>query len=272
MWLFFIYLYVSLAAVGLDEPLQRLHTQMHGGAGVLGHVLIQTCGLPLLIPDHMEARAAPAAQRVGHHKQRRRLHLAGLHAQPLPRLPLVQQLIGHGHPRRTVLAVKRVLALHHAGVVAVSAGLGRRHQSAGDLEIRHGGVLDGGVLLTGMFKPDGAGGNDHVAGLHVQVNAAAGAHADEGVGADVVQLLHGDGGRGAADAGGADGDLFAQQGAGVDGELAVAGHKLRVIKQRGNGLAPPGVSGEDAVAPHVALLAVNMKLFFQFLHKSRLLL
>ena len=168
-----------------------------------------------------------------------------------------------------MLAVKRILALDHAGVETIAPGLGGLHQGGGHVEIGHGRILDGGVLPAGMLKADGAGGDDHIPGLHIQVDAAAGAHADEGVRADIVQLLHGDGGRGAADARGADGDFFAQESAGVDGELPVAGDKVRVIKQGGYSLAPARVTGKDAVTAHIAGLAVNMKLLFQFLHKKR---
>ena len=123
-----------------------------------------------------------------------------------------------------------------------------------------------------MLKPDGTGGDDHIPGLHTQVDAAAGAHTEEGIRANVMQLLHGDGGGGAPNTGGADGDLFSQKRACVDGVLPVAGHKFRIVKQFRNGLAPTRITGENAVASHIALLTVNVKLFFQFLHNTRLLL
>ena len=117
-----------------------------------------------------------------------------------------------------------------------------------------------------MLEADGAGGHHNVAGLHVQVDAAAGASADEGVRTALVQFLHGDRGGGAADAGGAGGDLFTQQRAGPDVELPVVGHLMRVIKQGGDGGHPARISGEDAIPAYVAGDAVNMKLLFQFLH------
>ena len=171
-----------------------------------------------------------------------------------------------------MLAVESVLALDHAGVVAVSTLPGGLHQSGGHLKIRHGGILDGGVLPAGMLKADGAGGDDDVAGLHIQMDAAAGAHPEEGIRADIVQLLHGDGGGGPADAGGADGNFFAQECAGIDGELPIAGDKLRIVKQCRYGLAAARIAGEDAIASHIAGLTVNVKLLFQFLHGLGLLL
>ena len=119
-----------------------------------------------------------------------------------------------------------------------------------------------------MLIADGAGGNDHIAAAHVQINPAAGAHADKGVGPDIVQLLHGDGGGGSADTGGADGDLFSQQRAGIDGVLPVLGHKMSVVKQGGDLFAAARVTGQDHIAAHVALHAMDVKLFFQFLHGS----
>ena len=167
-----------------------------------------------------------------------------------------------------MLAVEGVLALHHAYLGALAQGLRRLHQGGGHLEVRHGGELDGGVLLAGMLEPDGAGGDDHIAAADIQVDTAAGAHADEGIRADVVQLLHGDGGRRAADAGGAHGDLLPQQRAGIDGIFPVLGHKMGIVKQRGDLLAPAGIAGQDHIAAHVALYTADVKLLFQFLHNA----
>ena len=41
---------------------------------------------------------------------------------------------------------------------------------------------------------------------------------------------------------------------------------LGVVKQCGDGLAAAGIAGQDAVAADIALYAMNMKLFFKFLH------
>ncbi len=82
-----------------------------------------------------------------------------------------------------------------------------------------------------------------------------------------MQLLHGDGGGGAADAGGAHGDLFSQQGAGIDGEFAILGHEMGVVKQGRDLLAPARIAGQNDVAAHIALHAVDMELFVQLLHR-----
>ena len=117
-----------------------------------------------------------------------------------------------------------------------------------------------------MLVADRAGGYHNISGLYSKVDAAAGAGAQEGVCAALVELLHGDGGGGTADAGGAGGDLFPQQGAGPDVVLPVAGHLPGVIKKGRDGADPAGVSGQDAVAAHVAGDAVDVELFFQSLH------
>ena len=220
----------------------------------------------------MEAGAAAAAQGGGHHEHGGALHLAGLDAQALPGLPLLQQFVADGHTGGAVLAVEAVLALDDAGMVAVAQGVGRFHQGAGHGKVRHGGELDGGVLTAGMLEADGAGGDDHIAGLDIQVDAAAGAHPDERIRAHGVELLHGDGGRGAADAGGADADLLPQQRAGVDGELPVGHHKMGVIQQGGNFLTAARVAGGDDVAAYVALHTVEVELLFQLLHSQILLI
>ena len=138
----------------------------------------------------------------------------------------------------------------------------------GNVDIGHGGVFNGGILHGGMFKTDGAGCNYDVAGLHIQINTAAGAHTDEGVCADVVQLFHGDGGRGAANAGGAYADLLAQKGTGINIILTILCHMHGIVKELCNGFAAAGVAGENAVAAYVTFDAADMKLFFQFLHSK----
>ena len=167
-----------------------------------------------------------------------------------------------------MLTIEGVLALHHAHLRALAQRSGRLHQRGGHLKIRHRRILDGRVFPAGMLEADSAGGDDHIAAAHIKIDAAAGAHPDKGIRADVVQLLHSDRGGGPADAGGADGHLLAQQRAGIDGVLPVLGHEMRVVKQRGDLLAPAGIAGQDHVAAHIALYAANMKLFFQLLHNT----
>ena len=170
-----------------------------------------------------------------------------------------------------MLAVKAVLALDDARMQRQTQSFRGPGKAVGDPQVRHRRILDRRVFQAGVLKADGAGGHHDVAGLDVQVDAAAGAGADEGVRAAFVQLLHGDSGGGAADARGAGGDLLPQKGARPDVVLPVAGHLLRVVKQGGNGGDPAGVAGQDAVPAHIAGGAVDVELLFQFLHSSHLI-
>ena len=115
---------------------------------------------------------------------------------------------------------------------------------------------------------DRAGGDHHIVALNGQGDAAAGAHPDEGVRADVVQLLHGDHRRGAADAGGADAHLLPQKGSGIGGVLPVALYLHRVIKVGCDLLAAAGITGQETVAAHVAGLTFDMKLQLVFVHDN----
>ena len=118
-----------------------------------------------------------------------------------------------------------------------------------------------------MLKTNGAGGDHNIAGLDVQINAAAGAGTDEGVRAALMQFLHGDGGGGAADTGGAGRHLFSQQRAGPDVEFPVIGHLMGVFKQRGNGGDTAWIAGEDAVPADIFGSTADMKLLFKLMHK-----
>ena len=219
----------------------------------------------------MEAGTAAAAQRVGHDKEGGGFHFRGQNAQALPGFPFLEQLIGNGHFSRAVLAIESVLALHNAHMSAFAHGDSCLTQGDGHIQIGNGGVFDGRVFHRGMLKADGAGGNDDIAGLHIQLDAAAGADTNKGIRADVVQFFHGDGRGRTADTGGADADLFAQQGAGVDIILTVLRHMHGIVKELGNGLAAARIAGQNAVAAHVALDAMDMELFFKLLHDKTLL-
>ena len=123
-------------AIGLNEPLQGLHSHLNGGGGVLAHILVQAGLFTLLVPDHMEAAAAAAVQGISHHKEGGGLHFTGLDVQALPGLPFVEQLIGYRHTLGAVLAVERVLALNDAYLGTLAQRLGRLDQCGGDLEVQ----------------------------------------------------------------------------------------------------------------------------------------
>ena len=123
-----------------------------------------------------------------------------------------------------------------------------------------------------MLKADSAGSNNDVAGLNVQIDTAAGAYTDEGVSADVVQLFHSDGSRGAADTGGANANLLAQEGAGIDIILTVHANMHGIVKKLCDRFATAGVAGQNDVTAYVALNATNVELLIEFLHNSSLLI
>ena len=237
----------------------------------MGLLLVQPLLLPLLVPDHMEHRAAPDAPGGGHGKEGGRLHLAGQHPQPLPGLPLGLQLIGHRHPAGAVLAVEGVLALDHPGLPGLAQILGRLGQGGEHLVVGHRRKLDGGVLPAGPLHTDGPGGHHHVPALDLQMDAAAGAHPHKGVRPKIAQLLHGDGRRGAADAGGHHAHRLAQEGAGVGDVLPVGLDMHRVVEVFGDLPAPPRVPREDAVPAHLAGETLDVKLKLTRLHRTCLL-
>ena len=121
-----------------------------------------------------------------------------------------------------------------------------------------------------MLKADGSRRNDDIAGLNLQVDAAAGTDADERVRTDVVQLLHGDGSGRAADAGGADADLFAEERAGVDIILTILGNMHRIVEQLCDGLAAARIAGQQAIAANIAFDTMDMKLLIKLLHEKKL--
>ena len=142
-------------------------------------------------------------------------------------------------------------------------------QRGGDFKIRHGRKFNGGVFQGGMLIADGTGGHHHIPRLNLQVDTAAGAHPDEGIRPDGCQLLHGNGGRGAADAGRTDGNLLPQQGTGVDVVFPVHTHMHRIVKMGGDGLTPPRVTGQKNITPHVPRHTMNVELHPDILHFHR---
>ncbi len=232
---------------------------------------IKAGGLPLLVPDDVEAGPAPHPQGGGAAEEGGGLHLGGQHPKALPSLPFIQQLIAHRHPAGAVLAVEGILALDHSGVPGLTQVFGGLDHGGLDLIITDGGELDGGILPAGALHADGPGGDDHIVGLDLQIDPPAGAHPDKSIHANGGKLLHGDGSRRPADAGGTDADLLPQKGAGVNGVLPVGMDKVGVVKISGDLLTPARISRQDAVTSHVPFPALDMELQFVFLHHIHLI-
>ena len=220
----------------------------------------------------MEAGAAPDAAAGRHHEQGRALHLAGLHPQALPSLPFVLEFCADRHPPRGVLPIEAVLGLYHPGVDGLAHTLSRCHQCIGDRQIRRCRKFNGRVLPAGTLLTDGGGGHHNIAGAHLEVDPAAGTHPDKCISPDITQFFHGDGGGWAADAGGAYRHRLPQKRAGVNCKFPVLAHQPGIIKQLRNGGAPPRVSRENTVAPHLSLGTADVKLPFPLLHSCHLIL
>ena len=220
----------------------------------------------------MEHRTAAHPKGVCHHEQGGGLHLRGQHSQALPRLPLRLKLIRHRHARGRMLPVEGVLALHNARVPAPARALRRLGKGGEHAEVCHRRVFDGGILPAGALHAHRAGCHHKVPALDVQPDAAAGAHPDEGVRADCGELLHGDGCRRPADAGGGHADLLPQEGAGVGGVLPVGHHVGGIVKIGRDLGTAAGVARQDAVAAHIPLLAVDMKLPLRWDHTVHLII
>lgn len=236
----------------------------------MGLILIKTGQLPLLIPNHMEYRTAAHTQTGRHGKQGCRLHLGGQHPKPFPCLPLLLQLVGHGHAPGGMLTVEGILTLDHTGMPALTKLVRRLCQRLQYPVIGHGRELNGGVFPAGPLHTHRAGGDHHIVAAHIQLDPAAGAHPDKGVRPDLYQLLHGDSRGGAADPGGYHADLFSQQGAGVGHILPVGGHMDRTVKISGDLFAPTRISGQNAVATHIPRCTLDMILKLPFLHSEHL--
>src|SRR4029077_7792970 len=80
----------------------------------------------------------------------------------------------------------------------------------------------------------------------------AGAHPEQGVGAQVAELLDRDRRRGTTDAGGGAAHRAPRQGAGPGRVLAVGGHRPGLLEEPGDPLHPPRVAGEEDEAAEVA--------------------
>ena len=167
-----------------------------------------------------------------------------------------------------MLTVEGILALHHACMGTVAQSQACIPQGQGHIKVRHGRKLRRGILKGGMFKADGAGGYHHVSRKHIQIDTAAGTHPDKGVGADGSQLLHGNGRRGAADAGGAHGNLLPQERSGINVILPIHAYMNRIVKMLGNGLAAARVTGQEAVPPHIPFFTADVILHTNILHSK----
>ena len=167
-----------------------------------------------------------------------------------------------------MLTIEGILALDNACVGAVAQLFTGSFQRQCHVKVGHCGIFNGCVLQRGVLKPDGTGGNHHIAGFHIHMDTAAGAYPHEGICSNVYQFFHGNGGGRSADTGGANGNLLPQEGAGPDVVLPIHADVNRIIKMLCDGLTATGVAGQQHIAAYVARNALNVKLFFSSLHNA----
>ena len=157
-----------------------------------------------------------------------------------------------------MLSVKSVLALHHAHMVPDAQLIRRLLQGGGHLKVRHSGPLQRCILLAGAVHADAAVGDDHITGLHIQIHAAGGAHANEGICAAHFQLLHGNGGGGAADAGGGHRYRYAQKLSGIGHIFPVIRNQLRIIEVGCDLRTALRISRQNHIFSHSSRLHIDM--------------
>src|SRR5205807_9661177 len=125
-------------------------------------------------------------------------------------------------------------------------------QRVEDLDVRRRRPARGDVLQRGALVAHRGLGDDQVAELHPRLHRPAGAHPDQGMDAEVAELLDGDRRRRAADSGRGDADRHPVEGAGPGRELAVARDQLGGVEVGGDALATAGVAGEQHMGADVA--------------------
>ena len=254
-------------AQGLDGGEDRLLDAVGGidvGTVALGDGPVEIGG------GHQDGGGAHA-QAGAHGEEDGLLHGGADSAAPDVALPAADQLVGHRLRLRFRLGVEGVLgdADAHRGVEA--QGDGALLQGLQQLVAGHSGELQGQVVAAGAVHADAAADHHDVAALNVGAGGGTGAHPDEGVRPALVELLHTDGGGGAADAGGGDGDPLPLQRALPGGEFPLPGHHAGVVQMGGDQFAPVRVPGDDGVAARLSGGQVHMEHFGVFRHMTDIL-
>ena len=264
----------GLGVVGGDEAVKGVDGDFDDAVDVVILGAVKTGSFALLVPDNVEDGAGADAAGCADDEERRGFHFGCFGAHALPVFPLREQVGGDRGGAGGVLAVEGVLALDDAEVVVEGEGgggfqefgvgarevegaddgfrgpverLGRVGEGPGDREVGDGGEFEAGIFEGGAFGTDGAGRDDGVAGADVEVDAAAGADTNEGVGAEADELFDGDGRGGAADAGGADGNFLAAAGAGPDFKFALHAEFDGIFKVGGDGGATAWVANKNDI-------------------------
>jgi hypothetical protein len=86
----------------------------------------------------------------------------------------------------------------------------------------------------------------------------------------IGQFFHGNGGRGASNAGRYNADRFAQKRTCIGDVFTIGFDVNRMVKEGCYGLAPTGITGKNTIAAYVAGSTVDMKLNGTILHRIHL--
>ena len=138
----------------------------------------------------------------------------------------------------------------------------RLHERIRHAKIGHRRKFDRRIFAARALHADGAGCDDNVATFHIQLHAAAGAHAHKGVGASHHELLQRDRRRRSADACRGDTDFFAIERARVGHKLAAVGDELWIVKIRRDLRTALGIARQEHIAPNVPAPHLQMIKFF----------
>ena len=199
---------------------------------------------------------------AGDDKKRRRFHFRRQAAEFFPGLPFIEQITSHRLRLRRMLAVERILALHHTHMMRQIQRLRRLHERIRHVKIGDSRKFDRRIFTARALHADGAGRDDNVAAFHIQLHTAAGAHAHKGVGASHHELLQRDRRRRSTDACRGDTDFFAVEHARVGHKLAAVGDELRIVKIRRDLRTALGIARQEHIAPNVPAPHLQMIKFF----------
>ena len=211
-----------------------------------------------LIGYDQEYRTDPDPAVCSDDEQCRGFHLRGLAAEAQPRFPLVKKLVAVRKGLRHVLSVERVLALNDSLVEIVIQLARCPDERSRDIDIGNGRIFDRSVLLRSAVHADSSGRHDDISALDVEVHASAGADPDEGLAADVGDLLERDRRGRSAHSGTRAADLDPVKVACVSYILTAVDDLLGVVEIRRDLRDPVRIARQDDLFTHVAGLQSNV--------------
>ena len=149
-----------------------------------------------------------------------------------------------------------------AEVMRVAEFLGRLLKGEEHLRMRDGRVREGDILSGCAIFPDRRGSDGQVAGFDFLLKRTGGPDPDEGIGADLDQLLQRDRRRRAADPGRGNRDLDPFESSGEGSELSFKSNFAGVVKVAGYLLRSSRVAREENIPPDITRRQIDVILFF----------